>query len=664
MKGIWLGCLALAATLGCSGGGDVADADAGGDTSGPACTIPAGERPAFAHQLTCPADFEALAWRPPDAAIPGAKSSKTIVDTADSDALYFLNAETYPMHYAFAQKYLSGKGKPLVKDASSFSAREYFSPTRRFLLGAVTYYEGAGVWAYEIAPYDTASADMVMRAWDLLVAAAFFGPQLRFHPTSDAVALLLPLLPERVKIVTTAELFAGMSFQPLNPGVAVGQLRFYQVQDLEAQSAWVTPRDVAVLDAVPNDLSVVAGLITAELQTPLSHVNVLSQNRGTPNMALVGAQVDSKLKSLQNKWVRLTVTAFDWQIEEVTQAEADTWWASHKPGVVKVPDLDLTVAELRDCTQVSATDTAIFGGKASNYGQLCQIPTLPVPPAFAVPVFYYHQFALQNGLYDKVAALEADPKFVQDPAYHQAKLQELREFVLAAPLDPAFLQTLRARLDEKFPNQRVRLRSSTNAEDLDGFTGAGLYTSKTWDPADPTSVLEDQVRKVFASLWNDRAFEERAWRGIPNDRVAMALLVHRGFPTEDANGVALTNNLFDPMQPAFYINVQKGDTPVVRPPGDGVTAEQFLYFYAYPGQPITYLGQSTLVGAGKTVLTVDQVHELGKQLVKVHEAFAPIYAKPGKFYAMDVEFKFDTAPGDAVSKVWIKQARPHQGWAQ
>ena len=44
-----------------------------------------------------------------------------------------------------------------------------------------------------------------------------------------------------------------------------------------------------MLDAVPNDISIVAGQITAEFQTPLAHINVLSVNRGTPNMALRGA---------------------------------------------------------------------------------------------------------------------------------------------------------------------------------------------------------------------------------------------------------------------------------------------------------------------------------------------------------------------------------------
>lgn len=629
------------------------------------CAIPAGQKPDSAAELSCPADFAALAWRPPGASIPGARSTKTIVDTADANQLYFLNAEKFPLHYPFAVKYLSGKGKPLVKDQGSF-AKEYFSPTRRFLLGAVTAYDRPGqaqptIWTWEIAPYDTMSKDQIVQAYDAVAAKTWFGKELYLHLNTQALTTLAVQLPKRIKVITTTALFAGSTFQALNPGTAVGQLRFYKVEDLDAKKTWVTPRDVAVLDRVPNDISVVAGLVTAQLQTPLSHVNVLSQNRGTPNMALVGADTNSKLRALENRWVKLEVTGFDWKIAEVTKAEADAWWQAHKPAVVAVPKLDLSVQAPRDCTQITSADVAAFGGKASNYGQLAHIPDLPVPKAFAVPVYFYHQFALQHGIPGKVAALLADSKFTDDPLVREKKLQELADFVEQAPLDPAFEALLAAKIAQDLPNQRVRLRSSTNAEDLDGFTGAGLYTSETFDPANPSKGLTKAVRKVWASLWNLRAFEERTWRGIDHSAVAMALLVHRGFPTEDANGVALTNNLFDPLQPAFYVNVQKGDVSVVQPPAD-VTTDQFLHYFAYPGQPVVWLGHSSLVPEGQQVLSPAQIAELGIALDRLHQAFAPIFAKTGQFFAMDVEFKFNTDPGEP-SKLWIKQARPHQGWA-
>lgn len=643
---------------------DTATPDAAPDAVVWECTIPPGETPDSIPVMGCEDDFLTLASRPIDASIPGARSLKTVIDRADDFALYFLYAEKYPIHHTFAKEHLSGKGLPLVGDIGSFSAVEYYSPNRRFLLGSITYYEEPDVWAYELAPYDTSLPDMVVTAYDIIKAASFFGEELYFHPTSEALEKLAKTLPPEIKVKTSKELFAGVTYQPLNLGTSIGQVRFFNVTELEVQATFVTPRDIAVLDRVPNDISVTAGLITAELQTPLSHVNVLSQNRGTPNMALVGAMDNETLLALEGKWVKLVVDPFEWKVTEVTKEEADAWWETHKPPPIQVPALDLTVTDLRNCKELTPDSIPAFGGKASHYGVLENIgEKVPVVPAFAIPVYYYKQFEKQNGFDKTIAALLADPKFNEDIQFREQALASLREAILKAPLDPTFLGLLMDKLNADYPGQKMRFRSSTNAEDLGGFTGAGLYTSKAGDPNDPNDSVEDAVRTVWSSLWNFRAFEERSFRGIDHQGVAMAVLVHQSFPHEDAQGVALTANLFDPLEPAFYVNVQKGDISVVLPP-PGVTTDQFLYFYTYPGQPIVFIGHSNLIADGETVLTAKQTYTLGTALDAIHKTFAKWYGKdPTAFYAMDVEFKFDTPPGATEPALIVKQARPHPGWA-
>ena len=644
---------------------DAGPVDWGNWTEGE-CVIPEGETPDHSAALGCLADFEALASRPMDASIPGARSSKTVVDTIQGGVLYFTNSEKYPMHWFFAKDHLSVLNglPPVPQDRATFSKTEYYSPYRRFLLGAVTFYEEPGVWVYEIAPYDTSLPEMVVTAYDLISEAAFFGDVLYFHPTSEIVERLLPDLPDHVKVITTDELFAGVTFLPLNLGETIGYLKFVDVARLESGDDFVTPQQIVVLDSIPNDISVVAGVITDALQTPLSHINVLSQNRGTPNMALIGAMSDKELRALEGKWVRLTVGPFAYSVEEVSAKEADEWWEEHKPPTVELPELDLSVKELRDAEDLTVDDIPAFGGKASHYGMLTQLgEEVPVPKAFAIPVYFYKQFEEQNGFDVFIDALLADDDFKEDMLFREAALSSLREVIVRGTLDPDFLYMVELNLALKYPGVRMRFRSSTNAEDLGGFTGAGLYTSKSGQPGDPKRPVEDAIREVYASLWNFRAFEERQFRSIDHKGVAMALLVHRSFPDEDVNGVALTNNIFDPMQSAFYVNVQKGEISVVKPPA-GITTDQFLYFYSYPNQPATFLGHSNLVGEGETVLTDAQTYRLGTALSVVHQSFAKYYFNPQGFYAMDVEFKFNTDPGDAESKLWVKQARPHSGWAQ
>lgn len=668
--------LLLLATIGCSssdgGAADVPSDSRGAETdSGPApdvwspewvCQLDPAAPPEFSLELGCPTDFEALASKAAVGGFSGTRSLKTVIDLFD-DGLYFQNSILYPLHFDFCKTHLSGNGKPPVMDIGTFASTEYSSKYRRFLLGILTHYGAPGVWAYEIEPWDTASPDMVTAAYDLVREASFIGDDLHFHATSELVRKVVPELPDHVKVVSTDELFEGITFLPLNLGEAVGQLRFFDVDELEKETAFVTARDIAVLDRIPNDISVVAGIITDALQTPLSHINVLSQNRGTPNMTLIGAMDDPALRDLENRWVRLTVDSFEYTVEEVTKAEADAWWEAHKPPAVTIPALDLSVTDLRDTLDLTLADIPAFGGKASNYGVLSNIgDPVPVPKAFAVPVFYYKQFEEQNGFDEQLDTLLADEQFNGDIAYREEALGKLQDAMKKAMVDEGFLAMVLDRLETDFPGVRMRFRSSTNAEDLDGFTGAGLYTSKTGDPGDPTKPVKDAIRGVWASLWNLRAYEERAYRSIDHRGISMALLVHRSFPDEDANGVALTNNLFDPLNYAQYINVQLGGISVVKPP-PGITADQFLYYFLHPGQTSTFLAHSNLTKEGEDVLTREQTYRLGQALYEIHKTFGKHYAKSEGFYAMDVEFKFNTDPGEEESRLWIKQARPHPGWS-
>lgn len=637
------------------------------------CVIPAGEAPDFSRQIGCEDDFLALASIPLDASIPGARSVKTVIDRPYGNQMYFQNSVKYGIHWDFARAHLSGGDMIPVPDLGTFNLTEYYSPNRRFILGAVTYYEGRAAWTYEIAPYDTSTAEMIAEGFEIVADSGFFGEELYFHPTSEAVAAVAEDLPSSVEIISTDELFEGIEYQPLNLGTSLGRLRFMKAEQLETE--FVNFRDIVVLDAVPNDISVVMGIITAEFQTPLSHINVLSQNRGTPNMALKGAEENEELRALEGKWVRFHVGAFDYTLEEVTKDEADAWWEENRPAAVGVPDLDLSVTALPDIEDLldpglpmdEALDLAIpaFGGKASHYSAATRIgEDVPMPGGFAVPVHYYWQFMEQNGFHDRVAGMIADAEFQNDPEVRERRLKELREDMEVAPVDPGFAALLEEKLRAGgYDGIRMRFRSSTNAEDLEGFTGAGLYISWTGALGDPDRPVLDAVRHVWSSVWFFRAFEERSYRSIDHTAVGMALLVHRSFSDEEANGVALTANPYDTsgLEPGFYINVQRGEASVVKPM-PGVTTDQFIYHYDFPGQPIVFIAHSNLVPEGCTVLTSKQTYQLGTALKAIHEHFYPVYGS-SDWYAMDVEFKFDGMPGEEP-RLWVKQARPHSGWGE
>src|SRR5690606_39008613 len=101
------------------------------------------------------------------------------------------------------------------------------------------------------------------------------------------------------------EPFKNVTFQPLTEGVAYGTLKFVPADRLYEEA--LGPTVIVITDDVPNDIPLVGGLITEAFQTPLAHVNVLSQNRGTPNAALRDAR--QVLAEHLGKLVRIDVNA-------------------------------------------------------------------------------------------------------------------------------------------------------------------------------------------------------------------------------------------------------------------------------------------------------------------------------------------------------------------
>jgi hypothetical protein len=634
----------------------------------------------YLERIDCSADFRAMGSEPIDASIPGARSVKVLLDTADSNHQYFQNSVLYKVHYEFASAHLSGKKLPVVPSLAEFNTSMYYQPDRRFVLGAVTYYDGPKVWALELAPYDTASAALIGTLYRSVKSHAFFGPGLKLHPTSDAIALEAKKLPKDIQIVTTDELYQGIDYQPLVLATGVGRLRFETIGTIEGAALSFT--DIVVVDSAPNDIPVVQGLISQDFQTPLSHVNVLSANRKTPNMGLRGAMTDTVLRGLEGKLVSLTVGATNYEVHEVSEKEAEAFWVAHKPAPITLPELDKVTTELKDIADVTpepesggslrdAIKTAVltYGGKAAQYSVLSRTPGVPIDKAFAIPVHWYFEFMERNGLFDKIAALEADKAFQSDSQVRFEKLTEFQTEVQAGTISPELEKMLMEKIDREYPNHVIRFRTSTNSEDLDGFPCAGCYDSAKGDPAKGVDDVLNAIKFTYSTVWKFRTYEERAFYSVDHHSVAMALLVHNNFPDEfeKANGVAITANPFDEsgLEPAFYINVQYGGKVEVVAPPAGTTSDQILYFFDNPNQPISYLAHSNIISAGTSVLNREQVHALGVAMEAIHKRFSPAYgpaAGNNGFYAMDIEFKFSTeADPSKPATLHVKQARPYPG---
>jgi phosphoenolpyruvate synthase/pyruvate phosphate dikinase len=136
----------------------------------------------------------------------------------------------------------------------------------------------------------------------------------------------------------------------------------------------------------------------------------------------------------------------------------------------------------------------------------------------------------------------------------------IRELIMNTPADSELL-TMVSSMIKECGVEKVILRSSTNAEDIPGFTGAGLYKSVSLAVASmDTCSLEQAIKTVWSSVWLPMAFIERYRFGIATQPVAMGILVQPYYDRDSllANGVAVTSNPLNSRQYAIFMTTFPG----------------------------------------------------------------------------------------------------------
>ena len=589
---------------------------------------------------------------------------KVIIDLEDNWRVWFLQSGRWEIHYFFAARFLDRPGHA-IESHEAFNQREYRQQDRRFILGTLAHYRDPDIWTYELVAGDVLDLPRTARAFETVRRLVYMRDRLRYRPVpAQQEAQSAELQRLGVPLVTTQQIYGSMRYQPLNPGEAYGYLRFIHGPP---DGANVRRTDIVVLDTVPLDLPVCAGVITTEFQTPLSHVNVLAVNRGTPNMALRDAQQNAVLTPLEGHLVHLHVTGQEWSVEPAAQDAAERSWEARRPRGNFSPQLDTHDIGLPALETLRTADLPRVGAKAAQLGELAQItPPVPIPRGFALPFHAYLDHLHRNGLDAEITSMLADATFQRDPVERERRLAAIRERIAHAPVDPALLTRLHARINAMFPHTRVRFRSSTNAEDLPGFNGAGLYRSVV-APLDPTPEdIATALRAVWSSVWGFQAYEERTFFRMDPSRVAMAILVQSSVDDDRVDGVAVTANPFNAGRPALFINAQiAGDEggSVTSAHGDDVPEQVLYYTYGSEGE-FERLSHSTRA-PGTNVLSDAEVLHLASVLTSIHSHF--VQSSFEQDHAMDVEFVL----AGPDRRLVIVQARPitlrhdeGRGWAE
>ena len=179
-------------------------------------------------------------------------------------------------------------------------------------------------------------------------------------------------------------------------------------------------------------------------------------------------------------------------------------------------------------------DEIAVGPKAASLLGLSRIG-LAVPPAFCVTGKVYREHLERNNL---IARLESavDELAGAEPAARNALLSDLRDAIIEAP--PA--ETVRQEIEEhyrKLSAGHVAVRSSATAEDLPGHSFAGQYD--TYLGIANLADCVEAVKKCWASLWTQRAYEYREKDGFDHLKINMAVIV-QSLIAADASGVIFT----------------------------------------------------------------------------------------------------------------------------
>ncbi len=578
---------------------------------------------------------------------------KFIIDIKTDD-IYFIDVNLFKIHADFVL------GVLLKQEWTAENIREYNKNYQlkkpRFILGYLTEHLKVNKITFAFWEGDKIDVDGIVRVHKKL-QETFFVKDLTYRPDSPAQERIAIKVAKRgIKTITNHALYKAAPYQAFNKGTSVGYLRV--VKPGTAYEELIFEReDIVLLQESYPDISPVAGILSTVFSTPLSHVNLRATAWGIPNAGF--RKASKRYKKLDGKIVFYQVGDRSHTMRLATPEEiADFETKKKQQRTVTVPAADLSSAAMPMLTRIRSTQTTTYGSKTANLGEIAShnLPGVKVPKGFGVPFFYYQRHIKANHLDAQINELLNSEKFATDIRYRKAQLKTIRKAIVDAPIDPEVLDAVYKRVRLKLGGKGVFVRSSTNAEDLEGFNGAGLYD--TVPNVRGKRALGIALKTVWASLWNFRAVEERNLFGIAHQDVYAGVLVQTGV-NATAAGVLITKNLYNPEDDHSYTINAKSGLGIRVVEGTRVP-EQIIYDTSNKGTKIISRSDDEFMlvfdehgGIQEVpnphrgvILTEERAQRLGEAVAQFSVLF------PAR-HALDVEWLFE---GELV---WIVQARPY-----
>jgi len=557
----------------------------------------------------------------------------------DNPRVYFINSNTHFVHGSF----FSAIGFFGNEDGSG---EIIYNPNDISPNGVV------GSYSFSYSFGDAKSFENTQRTFELLAAnMPFLRNNLKHFVGAGTENIHESLYASdfegsRIEVDLESEFFGDVDFIPFNQAEGFG---FFRAMTLDENPG---SRDIVLYDALPNSLPRVGGIITSVVQTPLSHVNLRAIQDNVPNAYIKEPLEISAIAELLNGYIYYKVEEDSYEIREATLDEVNAWFENLRPTEPQIPIRDLSFREILPLDDIDFSMSTAFGAKCSNVATMRTFGFSDgtIPNGFGIPFYYYDEFMKFNNFYQQVEEMILDPIFQTDLEVRIEALKEFRKEIRASEMPQWMLDDLQEMHDSFPEGTRVRCRSSTNNEDLPGFSGAGLYTSKTQHLDE--GHISKSIKQVFASMWNFRAYEEREFYRVDHFVAAMGILCHPNFQDEKSNGVGVSIDPIYNSTNTFYLNTQVGESLVTNPDVNSIPEEILLY--EDPNAGFVVLRESNLVEPGELVMSEEYLSQMRDHLTVIHNEFEVLYDLVGaEGFGMDIEYKVT-----ATDQLVIKQARP------
>ena len=466
-------------------------------------------------------------------------------------------------------------------------------------------------------------------------------------------------------------------------GWSLGRIRRLTAKNLEDEKIWnsITESDILVMDELPREVPLCAGIITSRVTSPASHPALLMRNFGGTLSYLKGAFEDPRWQALEKSaaWVFLRAKqqggfGDSLQIREIPDA-SDRDELKGKGGAITAGKSESKSAvasalpPIQDVSLFPVKDLAsVIGAKAANMAFLKRhLPEGHRPDVnIGISVDYFTAFLEQATHYqtgEKLADWMDAQTLKLGKETGVAKIRSLLEEGIDAftksPMPTALLESIRQSVLKQIPDnvKKVRLRSSSTAEDRKDFNGAGLYNSKSADPRDPVD-FEKKLKNVWSSVLNLRAYLARRRAGIPESQARMGILGNRQLKGERAKGVAIAKRDAAGNLEVVLHGFPGEELEVTNPP-PGMTPESTrIGVDRYqPTKVVVNQIVPTSVMGGRALMSKAQYIQLYED---AKTAFVAWEKERGANPALQLDLEWDVIPSPRKAgeeELWVTQVR-------